>query len=141
MWPDTFEQRLQQWHAVRQRASSLSEPDQLLTVNDWWWAAPMAGKGLRWDDHLTWPGPWDLLARNQWCDLARALGIVYTLLMIEPLYIDRITLAETDQANLVLIDQEKYILNWTPRQVVNIPSQDITKKRQLTGDVLHLLLG
>lgn len=141
MWADTFEQRLQQWHDLRLQGQSLGEDQRMLVVNDWWWQAPMVYRGLRWDDHKDWPGPWDLLAQNHWCDLARALGIVYTLLMIDENYAGRLVLAETDKANLVLVDNEKYILNWAPTQVLNIPSTDITTRRALSGDVLYLLLG
>ena len=77
---------------------------------------------------------------NHYCDLAKALGIVYTLMLMNRSDINDIKIADTDSGNLVLIDDGKYILNWGTGQLLNISSTKITIKKTLSGSkVVHLL--
>lgn len=100
----------------------------------------MHGRGLFWQ-HQPWPDPWTLLAQDGFCDLARALGIVYTVLMLEHPDITDVTLIEYDDHNLVHVNQGKYILNWCPRQLLNIHSLTITPRQHIDGKTLKNLLG
>jgi hypothetical protein len=99
-------------------------------INSWWFAAPWRPYYLHWDDQLTWPDPWQLLSDNVYCDLARALGILYTITLL-----DRVDMASTrlvlteDGSNLVLVAKEKYILNWNPDSIVNT-FQEVKIRRQ-----------
>lgn len=92
------------------------------------------------DDYKQWPNPWQLLNDNVYCNLARALGIVYTILMLERTDIDAIQITEGDQGNLVLIDHGKYILNWGRDRLLNIELTNFTITRSLdSSEVAHLL--
>lgn len=92
------------------------------------------------DDYKQWPNPWQLLNDNVYCNLARALGIVYTILMLERTDIDAIQITEGDQGNLVLIDYGKYILNWGRDRLLNIELTNFTITRSLdSSEVAHLL--
>jgi hypothetical protein len=77
-----------------------------------------------------WPDPWQLLSDNVYCDLARALGILYTISLL-----DRADMADAelvlteDGDNLVQVAKEKYILNWNPDSVVNT-FQEVKIKKQ-----------
>jgi hypothetical protein len=93
------------------------------------------------DDYEKWPDPWSLLADNIYCDLARALGIVYTMLMLDRADIDTIQIAETDQGNLVLVNQGKYILNWGRDRLLNIEPTNFTITKSLDSSELVHLLG
>lgn len=140
MWQSTFETRLARWHGLRQSCAHLTLEESLLTVNDWWMSTPWKPYYLHWDDLSKWPTPWQLLDDNIYCDLARSLGIVYTLLMIDQTNALQIELAETDVGNLVLIEQGKYILNWEPGRLLNISSAKITITKKLDSSrVMHLL--
>jgi hypothetical protein len=131
MWPVSFEERLQQWHKLREDVVSLPLISQLHAINNWWFRAPIINRNLRWDNHREWPGPWDLLAEDRWCDLARALGIVYTINIIND---DAdVSLAQCQEGNLVLVEQGKYILNWAPGELLNIDSMNLTILRQIDG--------
>lgn len=141
MWPDTFEERLVQWNQLR-RCSLAHDPVQgLADINNWWWQAPQVNHHLHWLDRDKWPDPWQLLSQDRWCDLARALGIAYTIIMIDTKYASRISLVDTDLANLVLVDNAKYILNWCPGDIVNIASDKIEIKQRISGDWLAHQLG
>jgi hypothetical protein len=90
-----------------------------------------------------WPDPWDLLADNYFCSLAKALGIVYTIHMLSRPDITCTELAaNTDSAdNLVLVNKGKYIMNWSPGQMLNIGSKDITIKNCINSKELQHFLG
>ena len=125
MWPDRYEDRLSQWHQLRQDNQINNLETALLTINDWWQQCPWTPYYLHWDDLETWPDPWDLLADNHFCNLAKALGIVYTLHLSEHgtnlemsirVYQDP---ASRGQYNLAWIDQGKYVLNFISDEIVN----------------------
>lgn len=122
MWPHNSEDRLHEWHQLRVAASEMPLEDCLLAVNDWWFRAPITSRYLHWDDAEKWPTPWELLHDNIFCDLARSLGMLYTLAMIQHAEITELSIIETDRDNLVQVNDGKYILNWAPQQLVNIDS-------------------
>ena len=130
---------MRDWHVLRQSAGTLSAPEKYEIINDWWFRAPMVNKAITWDDYPKWPDPWQLLSDNNFCDLARALGIVYTIVMLDAR--SDVSIAQSDQGNLVLVEQGKYILNWAPRQLLNIESANINITRQINSDLLYQLIG
>jgi len=107
----------------------------MLAINDWWYAAPMTARTIIWECYQDWPDPWQLLANKHHCDLARGLGMLYTVCMTEHPEIADLALAQTDHDNLVLVNQGKYILNWAPGQLLNIQSQAVQVRRQLDSAV------
>ena len=112
MWPVKFEQRLIAWNQLRTTSKNLPIHQALANINTWWNNTPWRAYHLHWDDRLTWPDPWELLSDNIYCDIARGLGILYTIAMIDRDDLEDVIFAATDQGNLVLIDSGKYILNW-----------------------------
>lgn len=123
MWCSTFEQRLTAWNALRDRVSTKSKPDALAEINAWWHQTPWRAYHLHWDDRAEWPDPWQLLSDNIYCDLARGLGILYTVTVLDRADIQDAVLVDSDQGNLVLIDDGKYILNWDDSLGLNINLQ------------------
>lgn len=141
MWPAKFEDRLQQWYDLRQQCLTMEHGQLLLTINNWWFRAPWQPYYLHWDDQEVWPNPWQLLDYNHYCSLARCLGIVYTILLLDRSDFDNIQIIDSGEDNLVLVDNEKYILNWKPEEVLNISSQYITIKQSLDSSRLVHFLG
>ena len=120
IWPTTFSNRLDAWNSLRATAKSLPVDQALSTINKWWFNAPWRAYHLHWDDQETWPDPWELLSDNLYCDVARGLGIVYTITLLDRVDLADATLVLTKEAyNLVQVDKSKYILNWEPETVVN----------------------
>ena len=130
MWPRTFAERLESWAQLREQASTADAETALAAINSWWFHAPWRAYHLHWDDQSKWPDPWELLSDNIYCDLARGLGILYTITLLERADIDSAELILTKTGhNLVLVDKSKYILNWDKSTVVNInPEAKIVKK-------------
>ena len=132
MWPADFAGRLESWNHLRDQVQNLSAEKTLEIINSWWFAVPWRPYYLHWDDQLNWPDPWQLLSDNHYCDLARALGILYTITLLDRADLGDATLVLTETGdNLVLVAKSKYILNWDRDTVVNT-NQETTIKKQLT---------
>jgi hypothetical protein len=119
IWPVHFEQRLAAWCHLRDDAKRLPIEDALAAINSWWHFAPWRAYHLHWDDRLNWPDPWQLLSDNIYCDVAKGLGIMYTITLLDREDMQHTRMVESCQGNLVLVDKEKYILNWGPDIGVN----------------------
>lgn len=132
MWPADFAGRLESWNRLRDQTQTLSAEHALQKINAWWFDAPWKPYYLHWDDIKTWPDPWELLSDNYYCDLARALGILYTITLLDRADLGDATLVLTETGdNLVLVSKSKYILNWDRDTIVNT-IQAVNFKKQLT---------
>jgi len=132
MWAKTFAGRLESWYSMRQQCHNLPVESVLLLINSWWSTTPWQPYYLDWLDQDSWPDPWQLLNDNVYCDLARALGILYTISLLDRADLtNAILVLSQDGHNLVMVDKSKYILNWSPDTVVNT-SQTIEIHRQLS---------
>ena len=128
MWHIQFERRLAAWNALRQNSADQSLLEFLQSTNSWWHQTPWCPYHLHWDDQPTWPDPWQLLNDNVYCDLARALGIMYTIVLTDRADLLDSSIIETESGNLVQVNQGKYILNWGRDVVLNncLEQQKIT---------------
>lgn len=131
MWPKTFADRLHSWASLRANISSLPKQQCLEEINRWWFRAKWTPYYLHWDDRSAWPDPWQLLDDDIFCPLARALGIMYTIVILERNDMQDAVLVDNKMDNLVLVERQKYILNWDPDRIVNINLDDITQFRSL----------
>jgi hypothetical protein len=134
MWPQTFPERLTAWAQLRDQAASLPLDQALEAINTWWFQTPWRPYHLHWDDLETWPDPWQLLDDNIYCGLARGLGIMYTITMLDRSDLQDAVLTESDGDNLVLIDKSKYILNWDADTVVNTNPEISLSRRHVSQD-------
>ena len=132
MWPKTFDQRLSSWYNLRESIKSSTVDTALITINSWWFNSPWQPYYLHWDDQPKWPDPWQLLSDDIYCDLARGLGILYTVSLLDRADMADATLVLTNAGdNLVLVAKEKYILNWNKDLIVNNKPK-VKTIRQLT---------
>lgn len=141
MWPNTVDQRLQSWYELRQSASTADLESALDLVNSWWFNTPWRPYHLHWDDRQNWPDPWQLLSDNMFCPLARGLGILYTITMLNRPDIQDAELTDSDNDNLVLISNGKYILNWDPKQIVNTSLPVLVGQNNFTQAVAKIKVG
>ena len=134
MWPRDFSERLESWAQLRQQCQTLDSEPALIKINQWWFQTPWTAYHLHWDDQQDWPDPWQLLSDNQYCPVARGLGIMYTIAMLDREDMQDARMIEYQSDNLVLVSQEKYILNWDPDQVVNISLGKSKPRRQVSQE-------
>ena len=131
IWSTTFANRLDRWNQLRIQCQTLPVESALEQINAWWFDAPWRPYYLHWDDQPTWPDPWQLLSDDVYCDLARGLGILYTISLLDRAdMVDTELVLTEDGSNLVLVAKEKYILNWSPDNVVNT-FQEVKIRRRL----------
>lgn len=131
-WPQTFDSRLASWYLLRQHTQHADLKHSLEQINRWWFQTPWRAYHLHWDDYEVWPDPWQLLSDNLYCDVARGLGIMYTISLLDRADLANAELVLTSEGhNLVQVCQTKYILNWDRDTVVNI-NLTSSPKRKLT---------
>lgn len=138
MWPKNFSDRLVGWNNLRDQVAQLPLEPALQAINTWWFRSPWRPYYLHWDDQATWPDPWQLLSDDIYCDLARGLGILYTISLVDRRDFGSAVLVLTEQNhNLVIMDQEKYILNWEADSVVNTNLDFKIKQRYSVNQIKH----
>jgi hypothetical protein len=123
-WNLRVNDRLTQWKDFRHQLDRLPLESAVVELNNMWSTAPFVNYNLDPSDPKTWPDPWALLAENYWCDVAKALGIAYTIYFsshkLTPIEI-RVYYDYKDKTrhSLVWLDNGKYILNYWPYEIVN----------------------
>ena len=132
MWNQLPSERLRFWHDFRKTISKKTLDDAAKDAQHLWSYAPYVAHYLTTDHIEEWPGPWELVYENYYCDLAKALGVVYTLYLSEhrpaleiKVYRDP---ASKEEHNLVFVDEGKYVLNYVHDEVVNKTQIDPTLK-------------
>ncbi len=132
MWQQTFQLRLDAWADLRHQVQDKPIETALSQINTWWFRCPWRPYHLHWDDRPIWPDPWELLSDNIYCDIARGLGILYTISLLDrPDLTDAELILTNEGHNLVLACQRKYILNWDKDIIVNT-NHELEIKQHLT---------
>ena len=118
-------ERLSRWKSFRQSIIPLSFADACSQTLIFWKSCPFAPYYLDANNPANWPNPWELILDNCYCDLAKCLGIMYTLHLsnhsvgLNPelrVYYDTIT---RHTYHIAYFDQGKYVLNLIEDEVVN----------------------
>jgi hypothetical protein len=125
MWKLTANERLLRWREFRNSLEELSLDDALLSTVQLWDSAPFTPFYLDTEKIEDWPDPWLLITDNYYCDIAKALGMIYTICFskhgidLEPelrIYQDPVS---RYNYNLAFFNQGKYVINMMPGEVVN----------------------
>lgn len=131
-----YEARLSDWYDLRVRLEDSSLEEKCVEIDKWWQKAPLVNHHLHILDSENWPDPWQLLVENTYDTVARALGICYTLLLLD---ITDVEIAEAtdnmgDDVVIVLVDNAKYLLNYHPNTVLSNTLNDFNIKRKVSID-------
>ena len=81
MFDRKYEERLKIWSDFRQSLEHSTSP--LEDVIEFYKSAPYVSIHTDPWDQKVWPGPWQLLMENQYCDFVRVLGMCYSLQLTE----------------------------------------------------------
>lgn len=71
--------RLGRWKTFRHSLDSMPLGEAIQSTLEFWEHCPFIPYYLDPDNPNIWPDPWQLIEENYYCDLAKCLGIVYTL--------------------------------------------------------------
>ena len=143
IFQSTYEARLQDWFQLRTSVTSLPIEQQCITIDKWWQDAPLVTHHLHPQDIDNWPDPWELLSENTYCEVARALGMCYTLHLIGINDIE-LVLARNETAEdvvLVLVDNAKYIMNYWPNTVISNTLKDFKVVQKLDLQTIITKIG
>ena len=119
------EDRLRSWREFRTTIDSLPLEQALAQTVEFWARAPFVPFNLDTQDHESWPDPWTMIEENVYCDVAKCLGIVYTIALSRhgtALELEIRIYSDPDtgyEYNLVWINRGKYILNMIDGEILN----------------------
>ena len=134
-----YESRLKSWYDLRKSLENNDIETICLAIDKWWQYAPLLNHHLHIDDIDSWPGPWELLVENNYCQIARGLGMVYTLQLVGIKDVD-FSLAIDDnneECALVMVDNAKYILNYYPNTVISNSLKDFKLGNPVNMDIIN----
>jgi len=123
-----YEARLKSWYDLRKSLEDSDIKTSCLAIDNWWQKAPLVNHHLHPNDIDNWPGPWDLLVENNYCQIGRGLGMVYTLQLVGIKDIDFCLAIDdnSEECALVMVDSAKYICNYYPNTVISNSLNDFT---------------
>ena len=114
MWNDSYHSLLIEWANLREVVRSLPLEKALLKTQTFWDEAPICNPYFHITEPETWPSPWELLADKCFCELAKALGICYTLILAKHDEVNSLHIVQTDNYVLVQVNGGQYYLNDEP---------------------------
>lgn len=124
MWNLPPESRLTEWRQFRNDLNNHCMETALNKISALWSYVPFVDRYLDPANPKIWPGPWELIWHNRYCDLARALGMLYTWELTEHsldnqssinIYYDYY---EKRNANCFCIGQNDFVLNLSYNEVL-----------------------
>jgi hypothetical protein len=129
MWQSHPERRLIAWANLRNECKDNPNLESVITnIHDWWQQAPMVLRYLHTDLIDEWPDPWELIAENTYCSLAKCLGMCYTVRMLDRQDIHNLCISEVDNNDyIVQVNNGLYTMNWNVNSVVNMTLEDKSK--------------
>jgi hypothetical protein len=135
--------RLREWHRLKESLTDYDLATICVEVDRFWQKAPLLNHYLHPDEIEDWPSPWELISDNHYCYYGRALGMVYTLLLLGVKELDFVDAIDDNKENvvLVLVDNAKYVLNYYPDSVLNMSLSGFTVVKHINISSLKKKIG
>jgi hypothetical protein len=139
----TFDQRLRSWYELRNSIQDSDLEKICIEIDKFWQQTPLVNHYLHPDDIAEWPNPWELLYDNNYCYYARALGMIYTLILLGIKDVDLCTARDYNNIDVVLVtvDRAKYVMNYWPNSVVNTTFTEFTHVKKINIEPLFDKIG
>lgn len=117
-WQLDPKELLKEWRRHRQELQSLDDENDdircLEMITDWWKMAPIATRVIDPYNSEDWPDPWELLHNKEIDENVVALGMAYTLELIDwPCRLELIQDIEKNQIKLIVSVDDEHILNYS----------------------------
>lgn len=134
--------RLREWFKLKESLVDQDLSTICIEVDRFWQRVPVSTYYLHPDDIEDWPNPWELINDNNYCYYGRALGMVYTLLLLGIKDIDFVEALDDNRENVVLVIVEgKFILNYWPNSVIDNKLSDFTITKHISIELLESKIG
>ena len=123
VWYGTTTEKILAWRELRTKLADKTPEEIIEEVDQWWTFTPWVRKTIDPYKPDTWPTPWDMINKGEFCRSAIALGQAYTLWMCCPKLNVELWLvnnfSEKDVHLVVVIDQI-HVLNYTMGQALTV---------------------
>jgi len=132
----SISERLSRWKSLRKNISKLDIFDACALTSKFWNNVPFVPYYLQLENPETWPDPWQLLVENYFCDIAKCLGIIYTLYLSDhskELFPELRVYFDTESKytyHIAYFCHGKYVLNLVEDEIVN--KEHISQRLKLT---------
>jgi hypothetical protein len=128
--------RLGYWKQFRTEIDSMTLHEAIIATNELWQSCPFIPYYLEPDKPEEWPDPWQLITENYYCDIAKVLGIVYTL------HLSKHSTLLTPEIRIYLDTKSRYSYHiaWLNegKYIVNLSEDVIVNKEQIENQNLKL---
>lgn len=117
------QERISTWKEFRESIKDLPLDKTLSEVVTFWSTLPLGARSLDYYTPAEWPTPWEILYHGMFCESTSALMMYYTILLttdLDPAEINIWLIDAGGEMFLVPVIKEKYVLNYIPREVVEI---------------------
>jgi len=112
-WQLTPQERLKEWRKWRKQVESQDDEDCLQSIVDWWKFTPIGSRAIDPYESTEWPNPWELIHTGNFDENAIALGMAYTLhLMDWPCEVVLLQDMKKQFIGLVVLVDNTYIMNY-----------------------------
>lgn len=125
MFYEKFEHRIAFWHAFRQDLET--HPDPFDKVIQFWNRAPISARSCDPFDQKSWPGAWQLIEENEYCDFSKILAIYYTLSLTDRFHASRFEISVTQDKK----NEKLYYLLYIDDVVIGYHYDRIVYKKDL----------
>ena len=136
MWHLDTQARLSSWLNFREKISVLPIDEAVHMTNELWSTAPISKQYYIADQPSEWPDPWQLVVDNSYDDIAKTLGMLYTITLSHKeisgeirCYRDR---KRSEDINLAWLEHGKYVLNYDLEVRVNTELEHINQASIIT---------
>lgn len=139
LWYGTTIEKILAWRELRQKAIDSTTENVVQSINTWWTYSPWVRKTIDPYKPETWPTPWELISRGEFCRSAIALGQAYTLWVAAPSVNAELWLINNfneKDIHLVVVIDEKTVLNYILGHVLPIEECDFEVLNKISKDEL-----
>lgn len=142
VWYGSTTEKILAWRELRTNAVNATIETVIELVNTWWTYSPWVKKTMDPYKPETWPTPWDMINRGEFCRSAIALGQAYTLWLCAPTNEVELWLVNNfseKDIHLVVVIDKKTVLNYTLGQVMSIEECDFEVLNKIArSDLTHI---
>lgn len=142
VWYGTTSEKILAWRELRQSLANLPLAEVIDRVNNFWTYSLWVKKTMDPYTVETWPNPWELIERGEFCRNAIALGQAYTLWLCAPDRNTELWLVnnfEEKDIHIVVVIDENYVLNYTLGQVLTVEQCSFEVLKKITrSDLSHI---